>query len=302
MDLSFLTEDYSNHKAGFVSIVGKPNVGKSTLMNALLKTKLSIVTPKAQTTRHRILGFLNEPDYQIIFSDTPGIINPQYELHKRMMEFVEESLQGADLILLMIDVNEKYNETEVLKMLQKVKDKVLLVVNKVDLTDPEKVQERIEEVQKELEIIGSVAISALHNFNLDSLLKNILDRMPIHPPFYDKEQLSTHPERFFISEMIREKIFMRFKQEIPYSCEVGILEFKEEKKIIRIEAEIYVERNSQKAIIIGKDGRSIKSLGIDARKDIEKFLQKKVFLSLYVKVAEDWKNKAGRLKNFGYFS
>ncbi|HHG84307.1 MAG TPA: GTPase Era [Bacteroidetes bacterium] len=288
------------HKSGFVSIIGKPNAGKSTLMNALIGKKLAITTHKAQTTRHRILGILSADDYQVVFSDTPGVILPQYRLHRAMMNSVRSSMDDADLILLMVDVNEKFPEGLIIKLAKKSEVPVILVLNKVDKSDAEKVQARHAEITSKVNVVGAIGISATVGINVYELKKMILEQLPEGPPYFDKDTLSDRPERFFISEMIREKIFLRMKQEIPYSCEVSILQFEEKDGAVVIDAEIHVERDSQKGMVVGKGGKMIKSIGTDARPDIEAFLGKKVYLDLHVRVASDWKNNTMRLRNFGY--
>ncbi|PST84250.1 GTPase Era [Pedobacter yulinensis] len=288
------------HKAGFVSIIGKPNAGKSTLMNVLVGERLSIITPKAQTTRHRILGILNEPDYQIVFSDTPGIIKPKYSLQESMMSFVNGSLTDADLLLLVSDINEKHDETDVLEKLGSRDIPTIVLINKIDQASQEQVEEKIAFWQDKLKPLAIYAISALHKANIDGLLEKILEQLPEHPPYYDKEELSDRSERFFISEIIREKIFNNYQKEIPYSTEVVITAFSEEEKINRISAEIIVERDSQKNILIGKAGSMLKKVGTEARLEAEKFLGKKVFLELFVKVVPDWRSKKAQLRRFGY--
>jgi GTPase len=293
------------HHAGFVSIIGKPNVGKSTLMNALVGERLSIITSKAQTTRHRIMGIVNgvhkDAEFQMIYSDTPGIIKPVYELHKSMMGFVNDSLQDADVILFVTDIFEKYDEDDVLQKLQRIDHiPVLLLINKIDLATMEQVQEKInywKELYPNHEIIP---ISALNEVNVGVVFDKIVEHLPEHPPFFDKEQLTDKPERFFVSEMIREKIFLNYKQEIPYSSEVVVVAFKESEDIIRISAEIYVERDTQKAILIGHKGSSLKKVGMQARESMEKFFEKKVFLETFVKVEPDWRKRSNKLKSFGY--
>lgn len=291
----------SNHKAGFVNIIGKPNVGKSTLMNALLGEKLSIISSKAQTTRHRILGIMNEPEYQIVFSDTPGMLKPKYELHKSMMSFVNLSLEDADVIVFVTDLFE--DDTDIEEIIQKINASgvpVLLVINKIDLNKEEKLQEVTAYWQERIQAVETIPVSALENFNLQKILQEILDRMPVHPPFYDKEELSDRPERFFASEIIREKIFTQYKKEIPYSTEVRVEEFEETDKLIRMRALIYVERDSQKGIIIGDKGKALKKVGTFARIEMEKFFGKKVFLETYVKVEENWRTNKNKLRKFGY--
>lgn len=288
------------HKAGFVSIVGKPNAGKSTLMNSLVGEKMSIITPKAQTTRHRILGIVNEPDYQIVFSDTPGVIKPKYGLQESMMSVVAESLVDADIILLVTDINERYDEADVIEKLKHTLSPVAVIINKIDTSTQENVLARIEFWKQQLNPAAVFAISALHDHNIRSVMDFITDNLPEHPPYYEKDTLTDRNERFFVSEMIREKIFNLYQKEIPYSTEVIITAFKEEEKINRISAEIIVERDSQKNILIGKGGEMLKKVGTYARKDIEDFLQKKIFLELFVKVISDWRNRKNYLKKFGY--
>lgn len=289
-----------SHKAGFVSLIGKPNVGKSTLMNALVGEKMSIITPKAQTTRHRILGIVSEPDYQIVFSDTPGVIKPNYGLQESMMGFVRESLVDADIILFVTDINERYDESDVIERLQKTTSPVALIINKIDKSTEEYVKEKITYWQNTLNPKALFAVSALKDHNIEAVMQFILDNLPEHPPYYDQDTLTDRSERFFVSEMVREKIFKLYEKEIPYSTEVIITSFKEEPKITRISVEIIVERDSQKNILIGKGGEMIKKVGTYARKDIEEFLQKKVFMEIFVKVIADWRNRKNYLKSFGY--
>ena len=289
------------HKAGFVNIVGSPNVGKSTLMNAMLGEKLSIITSKAQTTRHRILGFINEMDYQIIFSDTPGVVNPAYKLHEQMNSYVLTALRDADVLLLITDIFEdSMNYEPIFEKIKKISAPILLLINKIDLSNQDQVKEKIELWQKKLPKAEIYPISALHNFHLTEVYDRIIALLPENPPFFPKDELTDKPMRFFVSEIIREKIFLHYKKEIPYSCEVVVSSYKEEKQIVRIRAEIMVARDSQKSILIGQGGRKLKSVGIDARKDIEAFIGKKVFLETYVKVDKDWRNKDARLKYYGY--
>ncbi len=291
-----------SHKAGFVSIVGKPNVGKSTLMNALIGEKLSIITPKAQTTRHRILGIVNEEDYQIVFSDTPGIIKPKYQLQDSMMTAVGSALQDADMLLFVTDINEKHDENDVLEKIQHTNIPLVVLINKIDNATQELVAEKTAYWQEKLNPQHIFAVSALHKYNIDGLLPLILEALPEHPAYYDKDDLTDRTQRFFVSEIIREKIFNNYQKEIPYSTEVIVTAFKEEEKITRISAEIIVERDSQKNILIGKGGASLKKVGMEARKDIEKFLDQKVFLETFVKVVADWRTKKNYLKSFGYDS
>ncbi|OYX17421.1 MAG: GTPase Era [Algoriphagus sp. 32-45-6] len=289
------------HKAGFVNIVGKPNVGKSTLMNILVGERLSIISPKAQTTRHRIVGITNTEDYQIVFSDTPGMLKPKYELHKSMMGFVNLSLEDADVILFVTDLYETDEEIE--EVIQRINQSgvpVLLLINKIDLAKEGQLDVVTEYWTSRVQAAAVIPISAKENFNTERILQEIVERLPEHPPFYDKEELTDRPERFFASEIIREKIFTNYKKEIPYSTEVGIEDFHEEETIIRIRATIFVERNSQKGIIIGDKGKMLKKVGTEAREDLEKFFGKKVFLETYVKVEQDWRKNKLKLKKFGY--
>jgi GTP-binding protein Era len=290
----------SHHKAGFVSIIGKPNVGKSTLMNALVGEKLSIITSKAQTTRHRIMGIINGEDFQIVYSDTPGIIEPRYELHKSMMRFVQTSLEDADVVLFVTDIYEKSGEEDLIARLKGIQVPVFLVINKIDLATQEQVTERINYWQQHINPKEVMAVSALNSFNTERILQAIHDNLPEHPPYFPKDEITDKPERFFASEIIREKIFLNYKKEVPYSCEVIITEFKEKEDIIVIRAEIMVERATQRAIIIGHQGEAIKKVGIQAREDMEQFFGKKVFLEQYVKVEPDWRSKTKALDRFGY--
>lgn len=287
-------------KSGFVSIIGKPNAGKSTLMNALVGRKLAITTPKPQTTRHRILGIASDEHYQIVFSDTPGVILPQYKLHRMMMGAVHASLEDADLFLLLVDVNEKFPEDLVIKLAQKTKVPVLLVLNKVDRSNEEFVRQRHAEITEKIKVAGAIGISATQGINLLALKQMILDLLPEGPPYFDPDEISDRPERFFVSELIREAIFMRVEEEVPYSCEVGVIQFEEKENVTVIHAEINVERQSQKGIIVGKGGKMIKDIGTEARKSIEEFLEKKIYLELHVRVAEGWKDNSMRLRSFGY--
>ena len=289
------------HKSGFVNIIGSPNVGKSTLMNRLVGEKLSIITSKAQTTRHRILGIVNDENYQIVFSDTPGVLDAHYKLHENMMKFVNTALKDADVLLVMTDIFEDtMNHSATLERLQKTSIPIIVLVNKIDLGDQEKLIEKVEQWAKILPNAEILPISALENFNVSFIWDKILNLLPENPPYYDKEELTDRPMRFFISEMIREKIFLQYKKEIPYATEVVIEEYKEEEKIIRIRAVIFVERKTQKGIIIGHQGQKIKHVGIEARKDIEKFVGKQVFLQLYVKVDDDWRGNENKLEKYGY--
>jgi GTP-binding protein Era len=263
--------------------------------------KLSIITAKAQTTRHRILGIVNTDDYQLIFSDTPGIIKPKYLLHERMMDMVEQSLQDGDILLLVIGWDEKNVDEEVLKKLAYNKAPVIGILNKIDLAaTQDEVMQRTEALKKEIQSIDFVPVSAKENFNTGRILQMILERLPESPPYFPKDQLTDRPERFFASEIIREKIFMYLQEEIPYSCEVEIVQFLDEENILRIYSDIYVMRDSQKGIVIGSAGRTLKKIGTEARKDLEAFFGKKVYLEQHVKVRDDWRNNAQYLKSFGY--
>jgi len=287
------------HKAGFVSIVGKPNAGKSTLMNRLVGENLSIITAKAQTTRHRIMGMLNGEDFQIVYSDTPGILEPKYELQRAMMNFVKVSLEDADVILMVVDLNEKYDESLFLRF-KNITTPILLLINKIDLGRGSSVEDKITYWKEHLSPKAIIPISALNGDHLDKILPAIKDLLPEHPGYYPKDDLTDKSERFFASEIIREKIMMNYEQEVPYSTQVSIDTFKDETDILRISAIIYVERDSQKGIIIGKGGASLKKVGTEARIDMEKFFGKKVFLETRVKVADDWRKQSGKLKQFGY--
>lgn len=289
------------HKSGFVNIVGSPNVGKSTLMNQLVGEKLSIVTSKAQTTRHRILGIVNDEDHQIVFSDTPGVVNVSYKLHENMMEYVSVSLQDADVLLFVTDtVEQKMNHEATLERIKKLNVPVLCLINKVDKSHQEKVAERIEYWKNEIPNAEVYPISALHKFNIDIVWERILTLIPENPPYYDKDELSDRPMRFFVSEIIREKIFNFCQKEIPYSSQIEIEMYEDTVHLIRIRAIIIVERDSQKGIIIGKGGEMLKKIGRQARIDIQKFLDKKVFLETFVKVDKDWRSSEAKLKKYGY--
>ena len=289
------------HKSGFVNIVGSPNVGKSTLMNRLVGEKISIVTSKAQTTRHRILGIVNTDDYQIVFSDTPGVVNAAYKLHENMMDYVNTSISDADVLLFITDVKEtEMNHKETLERIQRLKVPVLCLINKMDLSDQDQVKEKLEYWQSRLPNANVFPISALQGFNIDGVWEQIMGHIPESPPYFDKDAISDRPMRFFISEMIREKIFIHCKKEIPYSTQVEIEEYIEEEDIVRIRAIIIVERNSQKGIIIGKGGEMLKRVGREARIEMEKFIDKKVFLETFVKVDKDWRGSEQKLKKYGY--
>jgi GTP-binding protein Era len=289
------------HKSGFVNIIGNPNVGKSTLMNALVGEKLSIITAKAQTTRHRILGIVNDDDYQIVFSDTPGIIKPAYELQSSMMDFVKSALDDADILIYMVEVGEKELKNE--GFFQKIihsEIPVILLLNKIDTSSQEVVEQKVNYWKEKVPNATVFVISALEKFNVDSLFEKIVALLPEAPPYYPKDQLTDKPERFFVNEKIREKILIHYKKEIPYAVEVETEEFVEEDTIVRIRSVIMVERETQKGIIIGHKGTAIKRVGAEARKDLEKFFQKKVFIELYVKVNKNWRSDKNQLKRFGY--
>ena len=289
------------HKAGYVNIIGNPNVGKSTLMNAFVGERLSIITSKAQTTRHRILGIVNGEDFQILFSDTPGIIKPAYELQASMMDFVKSAFEDADILIYMVEIGEKELKDEgFFNKITNAKIPVLLLVNKIDKSSQEEVEEKIVYWQQKVPNAIIYAISALENFNVDSVFEKIVELLPKSPAFYPKDQLTDKPERFFVNEAIREKILIHYKKEIPYSVEIDTEEFFEEENIIKIRAVIMVERDSQKGIIIGHKGTALKRVGTEARKDLEKFFGKKIFLELYVKVNKDWRSNKNQLRRFGY--
>ncbi len=289
------------HKSGFVTILGKPNAGKSTLMNALIGERLSVINAKIQTTRHRIFGILNHDDYQIVFSDTPGIVpHAQYKLHERMMNYVRESLVDADLLILLHDAEDPRPDLEAVEKLKAATVPVLVVLNKVDLSTQEKTPAITAFWDELLPGKEKIYISALHKYNLDVLLRKILDLLPEGEAFYPKDQITDKTERFFVSEIIRGKMLSIYSKEIPYSAEIQVIEFKEQEKITKITANIITERESQKAIILGHQGKKIKQLGTDARKDIEEFIQKKVYLELIVKVDKDWRNNDLFLDRSGY--
>ncbi len=290
-----------SHKSGFVNIVGNPNVGKSTIMNALVGEKLSIITSKAQTTRHRIMGIVNSPDFQIIYSDTPGILKPAYKLQESMMRFVSSAFEDADIVLFVTDtVETPLRNEEYVQKLSDLKKPIVLVINKIDLANQEKLEKLVELWHNSIPQAEIIPISALHGFNLDMLLKKIVEKIPEGPEYFPKETLTDKTLRFFASEIIREKILTNYQKEIPYSVEVAIEEYKEEKTIDRIRAIIYVARETQKGIIIGHQGKMLKKVGQEARKDLEAFLEKKVFLEIYVKVDNEWRNDDKKLKKFGY--
>lgn len=289
-------------KAGFVNIVGNPNVGKSTLMNALVGERISIITSKSQTTRHRIMGIVNGDDFQIVYSDTPGVIKPHYRLQESMLGASQSALTDADLILYVTDTVESMGKNaDFIEQTKKTGVPIFLIINKIDLLSSQEELENLVARWKEILPQAKIyPVCAIEKFNLDNLLQGIVDSLPENPPYFDKDALTDRPERFFVTEIIREKILTTYDKEIPYSVEVVVEQFKEEKNLIRINATIIVERESQKAIIIGKGGEKIKKVGSLARVEIETFLGKKVFLELFVKVEKDWRNKDKKLKSFGY--
>lgn len=289
------------HKSGFVNIVGNPNVGKSTLMNALIGERLSIITSKAQTTRHRILGIWNDENHQIVFSDTPGIIKPSYALQKEMMTFAQSALVDADVLVLMISVKEKdLKDPEFFEKIKRMNTPTLVVLNKIDLSDQKEVVRQMTIWSERLPDAEIFPISALEKFNTESVMNRILELLPEGEPFFDKEALTDRPERFFVSEIIREKVLLNYQKEVPYSVEIEVESFKEEEDIIRMNAVIYVARDSQKGIIIGHKGQEIKKVGQASRIALEKFFQKKVYLELFVKVSKNWRDDERQLKRFGY--
>ncbi|WP_420400853.1 GTPase Era [Flagellimonas sp.] len=293
----------NKHRSGFVNIIGNPNVGKSTLMNAFVGEKLSIITSKAQTTRHRILGIVNGDDFQVILSDTPGIIKPAYELQSSMMDFVKSAFEDADVLLYMVEIGEKALKDEAFfKKIENSKIPVLLLLNKIDTSDQEILEEQIQHWQKLLPKAEIHPISALENFNVKEVFDRILELLPEAPPYYPKDQLTDKPERFFVNETLREKILLHYKKEIPYAVEVETEEFIEDEDIIRIRSVIMVERDTQKGIIIGHKGSALKRVGVEARKDLEKFFDKQVHIELYVKVNKNWRNNTSQLRRFGYNS
>jgi len=289
------------HKSGFVNIIGNPNVGKSTLMNAMVGEKLSIITSKMQTTRHRIKGIVNGEDFQIIYSDTPGILKPNYKLQESMMKFVSTALVDADIILYVTDVVEDFEKN--IEYIDKIRQNdipILVLLNKIDLSNQEEVEKKMTRWRELLPNAEVFPISATENFNIDVVFNRILALLPEGAPFFPKDELTDRNERFFTQEIIREKILLNYQKEVPYSVEIEVESFKDEEKILRIDAVIYVARDSQKGIIIGHQGKALKKVGTEARKDMEEFFGKKVFLQLYVKVAKEWRDKENMLRNFGY--
>jgi GTP-binding protein Era len=291
----------SMHKAGFVNIVGNPNVGKSTLMNLLVGENLSITTYKAQTTRHRIMGIVNTEESQIVFSDTPGVLKPNYKLQESMLAFSESALVDADVLLYMTDVVEKPDKnSDFLDKVAKMEVPVLVLINKIDLTDQESLEKLVEIWHEKLPKAEIIPISAKNKFGVEMILKRVNELIPESPPYFDKDQLTDKPARFFVAETIREKILLHYDKEIPYSVEVVVEQFKENRKRILINTVIYVERESQKGILIGHQGQALKRVAIEARKDLEKFFGKKIFMEIFVKVDKDWRSSDFKLKNFGY--
>ncbi|GHT49890.1 GTPase Era [Bacteroidia bacterium] len=289
------------HKSGFVNIVGNPNVGKSTLMNVLVGEKVSIITAKSQTTRHRIMGIVNTDEMQIVYSDTPGVLQPNYKLQASMLNFSESALGDADVLVYVTDVVEKIDKNDFfLAKVQKVESPVLLIINKIDLSNQKELEKQVEEWHELLPAAEIIPLSATNKFNIDYLKKRIEEQIPESPPYFEKDQLTDRPARFFVTEIIREKILLYYQKEIPYSVEVVVESFEEAADIIRMRALIIVERESQKGIIIGDQGKALKKVGSMARKDIEKFFDKKVFLEMFVKVEKDWRNRDKFLKSFGY--
>ena len=290
-----------NHKSGFVNIIGNPNVGKSTLMNALVGERLSIITPKAQTTRHRIFGILNEPEYQIVFSDTPGVIQPAYKMQEQMMKFVSDTFEDADVFLYLVEPGDRaLKDQGFFNKLLNSEFPVLLIINKIDVTDQSSLENEVAYWNDALPNAEIIPISALQEANTDYLLDRLINLIPPGPPYFDKDALTDKTERFFVSEIVREQILISYKKEVPYSVEVDVEEFKEAEDIIRIRVVIYVARESQKGIIIGHKGKMIKSVGVGARKQLEKFFVKKVHLETFVKVKKNWRDSDLQLKRFGY--
>lgn len=289
------------HRAGYVNILGKPNVGKSTLMNALIGEKLSIITSKAQTTRHRILGIINGDDFQMVVSDLPGIIKPAYKMHETMMNFVHTSLEDADVFVYMAEIGDKPDkQPDEYHIIKEKNIPVIVLLNKLDITEHDIVEQERQIWNDDFPKAEVLSFSAKFNWNLDKLMDFALKNLPVSPPYFDKDAITDRPERFFVTEIVREKILRNYKQEIPYSTEVVCTYFMEDGEIIKIAVEIYVERESQKPILIGKGGEKIKKVGIEARKDLEDFFQKKIYLETFVKVAEDWRNRDSMLRKFGY--
>lgn len=291
----------ATHKSGFVNIVGNPNVGKSTLMNALVGERISIITSKAQTTRHRITGIVNGEDYQIVFSDTPGVLKPNYKLQESMLSFSVSALTDADVLLYITDTVEKIDKhADFIAKVQKMDIPVLVLINKIDLSNPQALEAQVQEMHELLPKAEILPMAALHRFNVDNLLRRIIELLPECPPYFGKDALTDKPTRFFVSEIIREKILLYYQKEVPYSVEVMVESYKEEKNRVNIQAVIIVERDTQKGIIIGYNGAALKKVGTEARRDIERFLDQKVNLELFVKVEKDWRNRDNSLKMYGY--
>lgn len=289
------------HKAGFVNIVGNPNVGKSTLMNLLVGEKISIATFKAQTTRHRIMGIVNSDEYQIVFSDTPGVLKPNYKLQESMLAFSESALVDADVLIYMTDVVEKFDKNqEFLEKVVNLNIPILLIINKIDLTNQDSLIELVNLWHEKLPKAEIMPISATEKFNIEAVLKRVKELLPDSPPYFEKDQLTDKPARFFVSEIIREKILLHYDKEVPYSTEVVVEQFHENRSRILINCVIYVERESQKGILIGREGSALKRVSVEARKDLEKFFGKKIFMEIMVKVDKDWRSSSRELKNFGY--
>lgn len=289
-----------SHKSGYIAIVGKPNAGKSTLMNQILGTKLSITTHKAQTTRHQIIGIHSGDDFQIIFLDTPGIIHPKYELQKAMMRFVEKAEKEADVILFIVDAKENNMPEYAFDSLKQMKKPVILVINKVDTSSPEEIETLSTNLNEYFPFKKTIPVSALNGQGIAGLMEEIQEILPFGPPFYPKDDLSEHPVRFFVSELIREQVFLQYHEELPYSATVDVIIYEERDDLDYINAEVIVNRNSQKGMIIGKGGRAIKKLGMESRKSIEEFVGRKVFLDLHVKVRDKWRDNENMVRNFGY--
>lgn len=293
--------EQKKHRSGFVNIVGNPNVGKSTLMNRLVGEKISIITAKAQTTRHRIIGIVNKPEYQVVYSDTPGVLRPNYKLQEQMLTFSLSALQDADVLLYVTDVVEKVDKNdEFLAKVQQLDLPVLLLINKIDQTTQVALEQLVLQWQTLLPKAEIYPISALNNFSVDLVQRRVLELLPESPPYFEKDALTDKPARFFVAEIIREKALLLYQKEVPYAIEAIVEEFLDEKDIIRIRAIILVERDTQKGIVIGHKGESLKKLGTMARKDIERFFEKKIYLQIYVKVEKDWRNRDNLLKTFGY--
>jgi GTP-binding protein Era len=295
-------EETKKHKAGFVNILGNPNVGKSTLMNALVGEKLSIITNKAQTTRHRIMGIVSGEDFQIVYSDTPGIIEPNYKLQASMMSYIDNALIDADVFLYMVEGNASLKNPMVEEKLQKTNIPLIILINKIDLGTQEEVVKNMHYWKEKYPNAEIIPVSAKEHFNIEKVLDTIIENLPLSPAYYDKEEMTTKSERFFVGEIIREKILLNYKKEIPYSVEVEVQSFKEEEHLIRISSIIYASRQSQKGILIGHEGKMLKKVGSEARVDMEEFFGKKVFLELFVKIRKDWRDNENDLKKFGYLS